>query len=56
MDEIDEADYERELLKQWESYRSKIKGLQNYQKNIKTVRYLLGRGFEYDLISKINIS
>lgn len=56
MDEIDEEDYENELIKLWESYRSKLKGLQNYQKNIKTVRYLLGRGFEYDLIAKINIS
>lgn len=54
MDEIDENDYEDEILKQWESYRSKLKGLQNYQKDIKTTRYLMSRGFEYDLISSLS--
>ena len=54
MDEIDENDYENEILKQWEAYRSKLKGLQNYQKDIKTTRYLMSRGFEYDLISSIS--
>ena len=53
MDEIDENDYEDEILKQWEAYRSKLKGLQNYQKDIKTTRYLMSRGFEYDQISSI---
>ncbi|WP_426279067.1 regulatory protein RecX [Chryseobacterium sp. S-02] len=49
-DEIDETDYETTLRKIYEDYYSKQKGLKEYQKKAKTIRYLLSRGFEYDEI------
>jgi len=52
-DEIDEKDYLNIINKIYENYESKLKGLQNYQKKIKTVKYLLSRGFEYDSILRV---
>lgn len=49
-DEIDEIDYLKSLQKQWLSYYEKLRGLKEYQKRMKTTKYLLSRGFEYDLI------
>jgi len=49
-DEIDKTDYETTLRKIYEDYYSKQKGLKEYQKKAKTIRYLLSRGFEYDEI------
>lgn len=54
-DEIDDVDYHQTLTKIFDTYYSKIKGLQEYQKKSKTIKYLLGRGFEYEEI-KIVIS
>lgn len=51
-DEIDEKDYEKEISTQFENYYSKIKGLREYQKKSKTIRYLLSRGFEYQYIEE----
>ena len=51
MDEIDDEEYIRVIQKIWRSYWEKQKGLKEYQKKIKTTRYLLSRGFEYDIIS-----
>lgn len=48
--EIDERDYEATLRKIYEDYSSKQKGLKEYQRKAKTVKYLLSRGFEYDEI------
>lgn len=48
--EIDETDYEATLRKIYEDYSSKQKGLKEYQRKAKTVKYLLSRGFEYDEI------
>lgn len=48
--EIDGTDYEKTLRKIYEDYSSKLKGLKEYQKKAKTVKYLLSRGFEYDEI------
>lgn len=48
--EIDETDYETILRKTYEDYYSKQKGLKEYQRKAKTVKYLLSRGFEYDEI------
>ena len=47
--EIDDADYEKTLLKIYEQYYSRQTG-KEYQKKSKTVKYLLGRGFEYEEI------
>ncbi|WP_210151325.1 regulatory protein RecX [Chryseobacterium scophthalmum] len=52
-DEIDENDYLNIINKIYENYESKLKGLQNYQKKSKTIKYLLSRGFEYDSILQV---
>ena len=49
-DEIDEEDYGKTILKIYTDYYSKQKGLKDYQKKSKTIKYLLTRGFEYELI------
>ncbi len=49
-DEIYEPEYRKELEKQYRSYYEKTKGIQDWQRRSKTVKYLLGRGFEYELI------
>jgi len=51
-DEIDEKDYEKEIEIQFENYYSKTKGLREYQKKSKTIRYLLSKGFEYQCIEE----
>ena len=50
MDEIDDEDYEKTIRKIYEDYFSKQKGLKEYQKKSKTIKYLLSRGFEYDVV------
>lgn len=52
-DEIEEEDYHKTLGKLFGDYYSKIKGLQVYQKKSKTIKYLLGKGFEYEEIMEI---
>lgn len=52
-DEIYEPDYEKTLKKIFEDYYSKQKGLQEYQKKSKTIKYLMGKGFEYEKIIDI---
>lgn len=52
MDEIDENDYRNTILKLYSSYYDKLKNLKAYQKRIKTVRYLMSRGFEYDVVNE----
>lgn len=49
-DEIDENDYRQAIKKLYQSYYEKQKGLKDFQKRIKTTRYLLGKGYEYELI------
>lgn len=53
-DEIDENDYLKIIHKVYENYESKLKGLNDYQKKLKTIKYLLSRGFEYDAILQVN--
>ncbi|WP_307309866.1 regulatory protein RecX [Epilithonimonas hungarica] len=53
MDEIDYNDYEKTLNKIYQDYFSKQKGLKEYQRKNKTIKYLLSKGFEYDLICEI---
>ena len=50
MDEIDADDYEKAINKIYEDYFSKQKGLKEYQKKSKTIRYLISKGFEYELV------
>jgi len=52
-DEIDEADYLNTINKIYENYESKLKGLKEYQKKAKTIKYLLSRGFEYEFILQV---
>ncbi len=50
MDEIDDSDYEKTIMKLFDNYFSAQKGLQDYQKKSKTIRHLLSKGYEYELI------
>ena len=52
-DEIDEDDYLKTIQKIWDDYYSKQKGLKEYQKKSKTIKYLMSRGFEYDIIVNV---
>lgn len=52
-DEIYEDDYIKTITRIYEDYFSKQKGLQEYQKKVKTIKYLMGRGFEYEKINDI---
>ena len=53
MDEIYEEDYEKTLSKLCQNYFSTLKGLQVYQKKSKTIRYLMSKGYEYDMILEV---
>ncbi|MCD9853828.1 RecX family transcriptional regulator [Epilithonimonas sp. JDS] len=56
MDEIDESDYEKTVVKLYQNYFSSQKGLQEYQKKSKTIKHLLSKGYEYEIIiNLINI-
>lgn len=50
--EIDNIDYEKTLKNTYQKYYSEQKNLKPYQKKIKTVRYLMSKGFEYEEIIK----
>ncbi|UQB70573.1 RecX family transcriptional regulator [Epilithonimonas zeae] len=50
MDEIDADDYEKTVNKIYQDYFSKQKGLKEYQKKSKTIKHLISKGFEYDVI------
>lgn len=52
-DEIDEDDYIKTIQRLYENYESKLTGLKDYQKKSKTIKYLLGRGFEYESILQV---
>jgi len=52
-DEIDENDYKKTIRKIYEDYYSKQKGLKEYQRKSKTIKYLMSRGFEYEKINDI---
>lgn len=52
-DEIDEEDYMKTILRLYENYESKLSGLKDYQKKSKTIKYLLSRGFEYEVILQV---
>ncbi len=50
MDEIDEDDYIKSVNKIYQDYYSKQKGLKEYQKKSKTIKHLMSKGYEYDVI------
>lgn len=50
MDEIDTDDYEKAINKIYQDYFSKQKGLKEYQKKSKTIKHLMSKGFEYDIV------
>lgn len=52
-DEIDDADYEKTIKKIYDNYYTKQTGLKEYQKKTKTIKYLIGKGFEYEKIIDI---
>lgn len=49
-DEIDSEAYRKELQRQYQNYFAKTKGLKEYQRHQKTIRYLLTKGYEYEFI------
>ncbi len=51
--EIDNDDYHKTLHKLYADYYGKVKDSQPYQKKSKTIKYLLGKGFEYEEIKEI---
>lgn len=53
MDEIHEEDYDKTVMKLFENYFATQKGLNDYQKKTKTIRHLLSKGFEYEVISEL---
>lgn len=55
-DEIHDDDYRKTVQKLYENYESKQTGLKDYQKKSKTVKYLISRGFEYDVILQVSES
>lgn len=52
-DEIDEEDYQRVCRDIFQKYNQQQKNLKLYQKKMKSIKYLLSRGFEYEIILKI---
>ena len=52
MDEIDESDYEKALIKIYQNYFSIQKG-HDYQRKSKTIKYLLSKGYEYDVVLEV---
>ena len=54
MDEIDERDYANTLHKLYTQYFEKCSDSKEFQKKQKTIRYLLGRGYEYEVILDVS--
>ena len=54
MNEIDEQDYLDSVNKIYHDYYSKQKGMRDYQKKSKTIKHLMSKGYEYDLIMEVS--
>lgn len=52
-EEINEDDYDKTIRKIYEDYYSKQTGLKEYQRKLKTIKYLISRGFEYERINDV---
>lgn len=53
MSEIDDDVYNGSLQKTAEKYASKVKAGSNAERKQKTLKYLLGKGYEYDVCQEI---
>ena len=54
MDEIDEQDYLDSVNKIYQDYYSKQKGMRDYQKKSKTIKHLMSKGYEYEIIMEVS--
>ncbi len=54
MNEIDEQDYLDSVNKIYQDYYSKQKGLRDYQKKSKTIKHLMSKGYEYEIIMEVS--
>ena len=54
MDEIDEQDYLDSVNKIYQDYYSKQKGLRDYQKKSKTIKHLMSKGYDYEIIMEVS--
>lgn len=52
-DEIEEEDYVETLKKGYEKYYHQLTNAQPYQRKSKTIKYLLSKGFEYEVIQSV---
>lgn len=52
-DEIEEEDYVETLKKGYEKYYHQLTDAQPYQRKSKTIKYLLSKGFEYEVIQSV---
>lgn len=50
MDEIDDGDYEKTVIKLFQNYYITQKATADYQKRSKAIKHLLSKGYEYDVI------
>ena len=50
MDEIDDGDYEKTVIKLFKNYYITQKATADYQKRSKAIKHLLSKGYEYDVI------
>lgn len=50
MDEIDDGDYEKTVIKLFQNYYLTQKAAKDYQKRSKAIKHLLSKGYEYDVI------
>lgn len=50
MDEIDDGDYEKTVIKLFQNYYITQKATADYQKKSKAIKHLLSKGYEYDVI------
>nr|WP_103914373.1 regulatory protein RecX [Halpernia humi] len=53
MDEIDEEDYEASIKKLYLQYYKLQKDAKDHMKHQKTTRYLISKGYEYEIISRL---
>ena len=53
MDEIDDSDYTKTATRLAQNYFLTQKGLKEYQKKSKTIRHLLSKGYEYDVLLEV---
>lgn len=52
-DEIEEEDYVETLKKGYEKYYHQLTNAQPYQRKSKTIKYLLSKGFEFEVIQSV---